>query len=117
LLQREIRTTLEQCMRRATLAQQRVVLVDAWRVAAMIAAWQEQWQAANSAVETALALARSMRYPYAEAKILYVSGLAHLHVGNRAAAGDQLRAALAILNRLGERLYAAHVERTLAPLR
>ncbi len=104
---------LEQCMRRATHAQQRVVLVDTWRVAAMIATRQEQWQATYSAVENALVLARSMRYPYAEAKILYAWGLAHLRAGDRAAAGDQLRAALAILGRLGERLYARHIEQEL----
>jgi len=90
----ESQAVLEHCLHRATQAQQRVILIDTWRVAAMIATRQEQWQAAHTAVEDALALARSMRYPYAEAKSLYASGLAHLHAGDRAAAGDQLGAAL-----------------------
>jgi tetratricopeptide (TPR) repeat protein len=109
----ESQAVLEQCMRRATHAQQRLILIDAWRVAAMIATRQEQWQVAYAAVEQALALVRCMRYPYAEAKVRYASGLAHLRAGEPEAGRDQLRAALAILGGLGERLYAQHVEREL----
>jgi tetratricopeptide (TPR) repeat protein len=112
----ESQTVLDHCMHRATQAQLRTVLVDAWRVAAMIATRQERWQDAYHAVETALALARSPCYPYAEAKIHYISGLAYLGTGERAAAGAALQSALMILNRLGERLYAVQVERALAGL-
>jgi tetratricopeptide (TPR) repeat protein/DNA-binding XRE family transcriptional regulator len=107
---------VEQCIQRCMDAHLRVVLLDAWRVAAMIATRRDQWQEAYTAAGNALTLASSMRYPYAEAKILYAYALAHLGAGERAVATERLNAALAILHRLGERLYAVHVEHALVGL-
>lgn len=58
--------------------------------------------------------ARAMPYPYAEARALYIYGQLHQARGEREAASARYAAALTILNRLGERLLAAQIERTLA---
>jgi tetratricopeptide (TPR) repeat protein len=94
----------------------RPALVDALRVQAMIATRQGQWQEAAAALDEALSLSRGMPYPYAEAKALYVSGLLHAAREQPQPARERFEAALAILNQLGERLYAEHIERTLAEM-
>jgi hypothetical protein len=57
-----------------------------------------------------------MPYPYAEAKALYVYGLIRAARGEPDRARARYDAAMAILARLGERLYAEHVERAQAAL-
>jgi hypothetical protein len=57
-----------------------------------------------------------MPLPYAEAKARYGYGQLYAAKGESEPAREQYRAALAILDRLGERLYAEHVERALAEL-
>jgi hypothetical protein len=54
-----------------------------------------------------------MAAPYAEAKTLYVSGLLSQARGEPEQAREQLEAALTILTRLGERLYARPIEQAL----
>ncbi len=92
----------------------RPALADALRIQALLGIRQHYWGEAQNALEEALALCREMPYPYAEAKALYVYGLLHQARGEPAPARERLEAALVILNRLGERLYAEHVERVLA---
>ena len=104
----------ELAVTRATKEQYRLAVVDAQRVQAMVLARQEHWHAAGAVLEDAIALERGMPYPYAEAKTLYISGQLHTARGETQQAHKQFEAALAILHRLGERLYAEHVERTLA---
>ncbi len=98
---------------RATAANLRLVLADALRVQASVALRQRRWQDAVDALERALSLSRAMPYPYAEARALYVYGLMHQQKGEPEQARERLAAALTILNRLGEQLYAKHVERAL----
>ncbi len=101
---------------RATAANLRLVLADALRVQASVALRQRRWQDAVDALERTLSLSRAMPYPYAEARALYVYGLMHQQKGEPEQARERLVAALTILNRLGEQLYAKHVERALAEM-
>jgi tetratricopeptide (TPR) repeat protein/transcriptional regulator with XRE-family HTH domain len=107
---------IEQSISRASAMNLRLALVDALRVQAMLATHQGRWPEAEAASEQALSLAREMRYPYAEVKVLYDSGLMSVQQGKPAQAREQFEAARAICGRLGERLYAEHVEQALAHL-
>jgi tetratricopeptide (TPR) repeat protein len=89
---------------------------EALRIQALLCLNTRRWQEAQIALEEALALCRAMPYPYAEAKALYVYGRLCQVRGESKLAGERLGAALALLNRLGERLYAVQVERALADL-
>ncbi len=89
---------------------------DHLRVKTLLAMKQERWQDAEKYLDEAVSLAHSMPYPYAEAKALYVYGQLHLAQGEPERARERFTAALAILNRLGERFYAEHVERALAEI-
>jgi len=57
-----------------------------------------------------------MLCPYAEAKALYVYGRLHMAQGEPERARERFTAASAILDQLGERLYAEHIERALAEI-
>ena len=92
----------------------RPVLAAALCVQARLRISQQRWQEAQGALEESLVLCRTMPFPYAEAKALYVYGQLYKAKGEPEEAREQLEAALAILNRLGERLYAERVERTLS---
>ncbi len=93
-----------------------LALVDLLRVQAILAMRRGRWAEARHALEEALARSRAMPYPYAEAKALYVSGPLQLLQQDSELAREHFTEALAILNRLGERLYAEQVERALARL-
>lgn len=107
---------LAQSEARAVPEQMRATLVDTFRVRALVALRRQRWQTAEDALAESLALARAMPYPYAEAKALYVYGLLHAASGGPHQARASYEAALAICERLGERLYAEQVERELAAL-
>jgi tetratricopeptide (TPR) repeat protein len=92
----------------------RLVLIEALRVQALLVIRERRWPEAESALDEAVEVSRALASPYDEAKALYVYGLLHVGKGEMESARGRLDAALAILNRLGERLYAEHVERTLA---
>jgi tetratricopeptide (TPR) repeat protein len=94
--------------------QQRLVIVDALRIQALLRVRQQRWEEAEAALEEALALCRAMPYPWAEAKALYVSGRLELARGEQEAARERLEAALAICTRLGEGMYARHIKQALA---
>jgi tetratricopeptide (TPR) repeat protein/transcriptional regulator with XRE-family HTH domain len=87
-----------------------------YRVRAQVELSAGDWRAAENALVQALTVTRAAPYPYAEAKALFIYGQLNLAQGAVAAARERLTQALAILNRLGERLYAARVERLLADL-
>jgi tetratricopeptide (TPR) repeat protein/transcriptional regulator with XRE-family HTH domain len=90
--------------------------VTIWRVEAIIALTDRRWDDAAQALESLLALTRAMPAPYAEAKALYRAGQFSRERGDLAQAREHFEQALAILNRLGERLYAEWVARELAAL-
>jgi tetratricopeptide (TPR) repeat protein len=101
---------------RATPQGMRPVLADAWRVRAILAKRRCDWALAEEAIEESLRLARAMPFLYAEAKALYVYGLLHQARSEPERARQRWQAALDMLGRLGERLYAEHIERALAGL-
>ncbi len=105
---------IQQAIARAQTRQMRPALADALRIQALVGIRQHAWEGAQNALEEALALCKGMPHPYAEAKELYVYGLLHQAKGEQKQARERLEAALAILNRLGERLYAEKVEHVLA---
>lgn len=92
----------------------RLYEVDTLRAKALVDIRSGRWQQAAEALDTVLELSCAMPYPYAEAKALYVYGRLHAARGEPGAAHESFQAALAICARLGERLYAAHIERALA---
>jgi transposase len=94
----------------------RLVVVEALRVQTLIALPHEQWTEAARSLEEGLALARSMPYPYAEARLLHVYGRLHSQKGEPQAARERLEAARAIFARLGARTDAGQVEQALGQL-
>ncbi|MGO8946255.1 MAG: ATP-binding protein [Ktedonobacterales bacterium] len=105
---------LSGCLEQAREQQYHLLLADALRIQALLALRRGRWQEAAAALDEALALARTMPCPYAEAKALCVYGDLHAACGLPEQACEKYAAALAILSRLGERLYAERVEWALA---
>jgi predicted ATPase/transcriptional regulator with XRE-family HTH domain len=110
------RTRACQAVDRARRAAHKLGLVDGLRVQALVALRQRRWQEATEALEEALDLSRSMPYPYAEAKALYVSGQLSQTTCAPRQARRQFERALATLNRLGEGLYAPLLKEAMAML-
>jgi tetratricopeptide (TPR) repeat protein len=100
-----------QSVQRARAEGNRRALVNALRVQALVLTRQSAWAAAERAVEEGLALARSMPYPYAEARLLHVYGDLHGRQGHAQAARECLAAALAVFQRLGARKDAECIAR------
>ncbi|HEV2235853.1 MAG TPA: tetratricopeptide repeat protein, partial [Ktedonobacterales bacterium] len=98
----------------ATRREHRMALVEALRISALVALRQGRHREAAIALDEALTLAAP--FPYAEAKTLYVYGQVHEATGDPKRAREAYQQALAICARLGERLYAEHIERALAGL-
>ncbi len=94
----------------------RLTWMEVLLVRARIAIRRQHWEAAQSTLESAIALARAMRSPYAEAKALYVYGQLHAAKGEPEQARQRYEAALAICVRLGEGLYRPHIELAIAAL-
>ena len=94
----------------------RPALAEALRIQAMLAARQQRWEAAEGALAEAQMLCQAMPHPYAEAKVQYVYGLLRSQRSEPGQARERLEAALALLNRLGERLHAERVEGAIAAL-
>jgi uncharacterized protein HemY len=79
----------------------RLNLVEALRVQALVALRQDHWAEAECTLDEALSLARSMGYPWGEARVLAVCGDLHAGKGDPAAARARLEDALTIFRRLG----------------
>jgi tetratricopeptide (TPR) repeat protein len=94
----------------------RLTLVDALRVQALLAIRQQRWTAAEQALAEGLTLARAMPYPYAEARLLQVHGQLAAQTGHPALARERLEVALTILRRLGARVEIERTEQALAML-
>jgi tetratricopeptide (TPR) repeat protein len=99
---------------RARAEHDRITLVDALRVQALVDLRRSRWTAAERTLDEALVHCRILPYPWAEAKALYVYGQLYAARGETEQAHTAYQDALAILHHLGERLYAGHVERALA---
>ncbi|HEV2235038.1 MAG TPA: AAA family ATPase, partial [Ktedonobacterales bacterium] len=101
---------------RATAARMRPTLINVERVSARLAVLRGHTDQAAPPLERALASARELRCPYAEAKVLYDWGSLGARLGDTEHARQRLAASLALLGRLGERLYAEQAEGALALL-
>jgi len=88
---------------------QQVYRVDALRVQAMVLIRQEQYEQAERSLAEGIDLARSLPYPYAEARLLFEEGEMRLRRGEVESGRDRLTEALAIFRRLGAR---REIERT-----
>lgn len=108
--------TVVQALRRARPEAMRLILVEALRIQALVALRQERWDEAARGLEEGVTLARSIPYPYAEARLLRVSGELHRAQGEPGRAREQCSAALALFRRLGARKDAEQLERDLAAL-
>jgi tetratricopeptide (TPR) repeat protein len=93
-----------------------LIVLGVWHSQARLALRQGRGQEVEEALAQALSLSQARGLPYEEAQTLYLYGLLHLQQGETQPARERLEAALAILHRLGERLYAEQVERALARL-
>jgi tetratricopeptide (TPR) repeat protein len=101
---------------RARLMYNRVDGLEALRVRAKILTMQGNRKEASAALEEALSWARSMPYPYAEAKLSREYGILYLREGEPARAWEWLRAALEVFRRLGAKKDAEQTRRTLQRL-
>jgi hypothetical protein len=110
----EAEALLSACVRRAQYQEALTVVPDALRVRARLERRRGCWGAAEQALEEALVLSRSLPYPYAEVKALFEYGHLQLQQGMAQQARERFEAALAICARLGEQLYAQHIEAMLA---
>src|SRR5262249_4432256 len=77
----EAGVVLSACLRRAREQEARSVLPDALRVQARLEMRCARWAKAEAALDEALALCRSIGYPYAEARVLYEYGQLYLQRG------------------------------------
>lgn len=114
--QRQAKETIRPIVARTATEKCSLYRVDVLRIWGMVALRGERWQEAEAALKEALALTAKMPYPYAEAKAHYVYGQLHRARGEPAKARERYTQSLAILARLGERLYAEHIERELAEI-
>ncbi|HEX6800339.1 MAG TPA: AAA family ATPase [Ktedonobacterales bacterium] len=114
-LQRAEEVTAE-ALSRCRSERHQVALLDALRVRALLAIRLERWDQAAAALDEAISLARTMPYPYAEAKALYVYGELEVTRGDSAAARERYEQAQAICQRLGEVPYRQRIEQSLAGL-
>src|SRR5207244_6819519 len=89
-------------------------LVDALWAQALVGLRQGHWEEAAQALREGLTLARTLPYPYAEARFLHLDGQRHAAQGERGPARAQLEAALAHFRQLGARRGGAQVDQALA---
>jgi hypothetical protein len=90
---------------------------DALRIQARLERQRGRWAEAEAALEEALTLCRSMRYPYAEGKALTEYGHLRLQQGLTRHAREHFEAALVTCACLGERLDAQQIEATLTAIK
>ena len=79
------------------------LLAEVLWLQALVASRQGRWEDATTVVEEGISLARSMPFPYMEARTLQVHGLMHYEKGESKPARERLEAALAIFRRVGAR--------------
>jgi tetratricopeptide (TPR) repeat protein len=112
----EAQTFLSAAHDRASEHGMRPTLSAALRVQAQLDLHLARVREARGALEGALALSRTISYPYLEAKALYVYGLFEAARGQVAQARVRHEQAAAICGRLGELPYRRCIKRALADL-
>jgi tetratricopeptide (TPR) repeat protein len=111
---RRAEETLVKGLGRARRQNHRLALVDLLRVQGVLRSRQSRWEEAEQAFREAMSLARSMSYPYAQARALYERGWMYGRKGDPAPAQEWLEEALQIFRRLGARPYVHLTEEALA---
>ena len=106
----------EIALSRARLMPNRVDGVEALRVQAKSLSMQGRPEEARAALAEGLMWARSMPYPYAEAKLAREYGMLHVRESEPERARERLSAALEIFGRLGAKKDAEQTGRTLREL-
>jgi tetratricopeptide (TPR) repeat protein len=92
----------------------RPALGELLRVRGMVLARRRSWDEAECAFEDAVSVARSLRYPYAEARALYEWGLMCVGKPDPEQGRDQLEKAAGIFRGLGSRPYSDLVQKAMA---
>jgi tetratricopeptide (TPR) repeat protein len=90
-----------------------LALTDLLRVRGMVLARRRSWDEAERAFEEAVLVARSIRYPYAEARALYEWGLMYVSRMGPQQGRDQLKKAAGIFRGLGSRPYFDLVQKAI----
>jgi tetratricopeptide (TPR) repeat protein len=103
-------------MRRLRADDDRLGLVDALRVQALVQIGCRRWVEALASLRKGLALAGAMPYPYGEARLLHVYGAMLARRGEHEPAREHLEAALGIFRRLGARKDIEPTEQLLGSL-
>ncbi len=103
-------------LRRARLMYNRVDGLEASRVQAKILALQGRREEVTATLDEAMSRARSMPYPYAEAKLSCEYGMLHLREKEPGRARERLCAALEIFRQLGAKKDAEQTRRALQEL-
>jgi transcriptional regulator with XRE-family HTH domain len=108
--------SLAQARRLSTTLHNRMAHVAIERIEGLLAAHDGRWDDALQALDRSLALCAAMPCPYAEAKARLVCG--DVYAARHAPTQARLHytQALAICERLGERLYRPHIEQALKRL-
>jgi tetratricopeptide (TPR) repeat protein len=107
---------LDQAAPQAQAQHHALALLDILRVRGLLYTRLERFAWAQAALDDALARARSMPHPYAEAKLVYTYGRLEAARGDPSAARACFVAARSICAQLGERLYAKCIEREMTAL-
>jgi tetratricopeptide (TPR) repeat protein len=107
-------STVGQALARARPQNMQLVLAEALRVQTLVALRRAQWDEAAYSLEEAMALARAMPCPYAEARLLHVAGHYYQSQGEQGPAHEQSEAAL--FTRLGAQGDQEQITQTLASL-
>lgn len=108
--------TVMRGLERSSRESNQVVLVDLLRVQGVLRSIQGREKEAMQAFAEAVRRARSMSYPYAEARALYEWGRMRGAKGESAAARELLEEALTIFQRLGANPFTDRTNQTLAGL-
>jgi tetratricopeptide (TPR) repeat protein len=112
----EAESVLTEGMARARTQDHRLAQADLLRVQGMVRARQRRWQEAWDAFEEAITLAQHMPDPYREAQARAEAGWLAARRGKNTAAHDQLRGALAIVQRLRAEPYTRRIRQSLVEL-
>ncbi|HVA90823.1 MAG TPA: tetratricopeptide repeat protein, partial [Chloroflexota bacterium] len=105
--------TVTRAINRARDQGARMLLVDALRIQVVISIRGECWDVTESALQEGLALARSISYRYAEARLLYLQGTLWARQGELDLSRERLHAAWDIFQHLGAHKDIEQVERDL----
>ena len=95
----------------------RLALVDALTVHGLVLARQSRWAEAARGLEEAVSLARTLPYPYGEARALYELGLMEAENRDPGSARARLEQALGVFERLAARPYCERARAALSRLR